>query len=134
LRHPPRESLSHRNAQRRKQPEIVAIHIFRHQFIAVADVDGNRVVGHRAAQFHRKYGKRFAQTERSPQVLAEFEQRLRFLPRRRDRTEKAALLRLPPSLRLETGVGLNGRFPIPSAPWASTSVDNLCFPRLSVRW
>ncbi len=79
----------------------------------MADVDGNRVVGHRAAQFHRKYGKRFAQTERSPQVLAEFEQRLRFLPRRRDRTEKAALLRLPPSLRLETGVGLNGRFPIP---------------------
>ena len=102
--------MSHRNAQRSKQPEVIAIHIFRHQFIAVADVDRNRIVGHRPPQLHRKHRERFAQTERSPKILAEFEKSLRFLARRRDRSQKTALRQLPFSLRLEPGCRLDGRF------------------------
>ena len=101
--------MSHRDAQRSKQPEVIAIHIFRHQFVAMPDVDGNRIVGHRPTQLHRKHRKRFAQAERGSEVLAEFEKSLRFLACRCDRTEKTALRRPLLPLRLESCGRLDDR-------------------------
>src|SRR6266852_6920323 len=112
LRDPPRQSLSNRNAQRGKQPEVVAIHILRHKFRTLADVDGNRIVGNRPPQLHRKHRERFAQAERSSQILAKLEKGLCFLARRRDRTQKTALRQLPPPLRLEPGVRPDGRLSV----------------------
>ncbi len=112
LRDPPRQSLSNRNAQRGKQPEVVAIHILRHKFLTLADVDGNRIVGNRPPQLHRKHRERFAQAERSSQILAKLEKGLCFLARRRDRTQKTALRQLPPPLRLEPGVRPDGRLSV----------------------
>ena len=52
---------------------------------AALHIDGDGIVGHQPPQLHREHRQGFAQAERSAQVLAQFEQGLRFLPRRRDR-------------------------------------------------
>jgi len=67
--------------------------------------------------------------------LAEFEQRLRFLPRRRNRTQEAALWPLLPRLR-ETGGRLNARvgaFSSPSASFSSVSSSPTFLLRASIR-
>ena len=48
--------------------------------------------GTRRRSFTREHRKRFAQAERSAQILAQFEQGLRFLPRRRDRGQESGFL------------------------------------------
>jgi len=82
-------ALSHRDAQRSKQPEVIAIHIFRHQFVAMPDVDGIASLGIARRSFTANT-KAFRQAERGSEVLAEFEKSLRFLACRCDRTEKCA--------------------------------------------
>ena len=99
LRHPAGKSVADRNAQRREQTVVVAVHIFGNQFVFALDVDGDGVVGHHRLELDGEYRKRFAETERSTQILAQFEQRLRFLPSGGDGGQERGLA---------SGVILNG--------------------------
>ncbi len=54
------------------------------------DINRHRVVRDQPLQSHREHGERVVQAQRSAQVLAQFEERLRFLPRGRDGGKKVA--------------------------------------------
>ena len=80
VRHPAGESLADGDAQRREKAVVIPVYIFGNQFVLALDVDGNGIVGHHRFQFHGEHGESFGQTQGSAEILAEFEQRLRFLP------------------------------------------------------
>jgi len=50
----------------REQPEVIAVHVFRHEFLAMADVDRDCVVGGQSAQLDRKYRQSFAKLSEAP--------------------------------------------------------------------
>ena len=54
LCHPAGQALSQRDAQRFKQPEVVSADVLG-QEIPAPHVDGDRIVGHQALEFHREY-------------------------------------------------------------------------------
>ena len=87
LCHPAGQALPQRDAQRFKQPEVVSADVLGQQEIPAAHVDGDRIVGHQALELHQC----FVEAERGAEILAEFEQRLRFLPRRGDGSEEGRL-------------------------------------------
>ena len=88
----PERPLPQRNAQRRKQAVVVPAHMLRNQLRVALYIDRDGIVGHQPPEFHREHRQGFAQAERSAQVLAQFEQGLRFLPRRRDRRQERSFL------------------------------------------
>ena len=88
----PERPLPQRNAQRREQTVVVPAHQLGNQFLSALYIDGDGVVGHQPPELHREHRQGLAQAERSAQVLAQFEQGLRFLPRRRDRRKECGFL------------------------------------------
>ncbi len=61
------------------------------QDIATPHIDCDGIVRHEALEFHREYGEGFVEAERGPEVLAEFEEGLRFLPRRGNGSKESSL-------------------------------------------
>src|SRR6202041_3304530 len=92
LRHPSREPLPQGNAQRIEQAVVIAVDILRHPFVVALHINRDGVVGNHRLGLHGKTRQRLTQSERRAHILAQLEQRLSFLPRRRNRRKKGRLL------------------------------------------
>src|ERR1035437_5322070 len=92
LRDPSAEAGSHRDLQRRQQPEIVTAYEFRQQQIALADECDDRVVRNQLPKPHCNQRERLIQAQGVSKILAQFKERVRLLPGRRDGGEEVGLV------------------------------------------